>query len=165
MFKYQTLKWVGKSLVLEIRSCSTFPGATPKLSLTYNNDTASSAKRSTLPSGIVWTDSLEFNLSNVRVLGTTSSRKPKSKRFKAAVGTPVLTSNRGKKLLSLPYTTKGMDVSLSGILSATEACTCDKRFSQTAEPSPESDTIGSKEVSIVAGVGCGYIQTSFARQT
>jgi len=75
-----------------------------------------------------------------------------------------------------------MDLSLSGILSATEAYTYDKRFSQTAEPSPESDTItsadlcfslqetvfamlveiteramahiGSKEVLIVGGVGC-----------
>ena len=75
-----------------------------------------------------------------------------------------------------------MDVSLSGILSATEAYTYDKRFSQTAEPSLENDTItpadlcfslqetvfamlveiteramahiGSKEVLIVGGVGC-----------
>ena len=29
ILRYQTLKWVGKSLVLEIRSYSTFPGATP----------------------------------------------------------------------------------------------------------------------------------------
>ena len=78
-----------------------------------------------------------------------------------------------------------MDLSLSGILSATEAYTYDKRFSQTAEPSPESDTItaadlcfslqetafamlveiteramahiGSKEVLIVGGVGCELI--------
>ena len=34
ILRYQTLKWVGKSLMLEIRSYSTFPGATPKLSLT-----------------------------------------------------------------------------------------------------------------------------------
>ena len=86
-----------------------------------------------------------------------------------------------------------MDVSLSGILSATEAYTHDKRFSQTAEPTPESDRItppdlcfslqetvfamlveiteravahiGSKEVLIVGSVGCKYIQTSFVRQT
>lgn len=92
---------------------------------------------------------------------------------------------RGKKLLPLPYTTKGMDLSLSGILSATEAYTYDKRFSQTAEQSPENDTItpadlcfslqetvfamlveiteramahiGSKEVLIVGGVGCKSI--------
>ena len=99
-----------------------------------------------------------------------------------AVGTLVLKSSRGKKLLSLPYTTKGMDLSLSGILSATEAYTYDKRFSQTAEPSLENDTvtlpnlcfslqetafamlvevteramahIGSKEALIVGGEGC-----------
>ncbi|KAF9654260.1 O-sialoglyco protein endopeptidase [Thelephora ganbajun] len=91
-------------------------------------------------------------------------------------------AKKGKKLLPLPYTTKGMDLSLSGILSTTEAYTYDKRFSQTVEPSPESDTItpadlcfslqetvfamlveiteramahiGSKEVLIVGGVGC-----------
>jgi len=78
-----------------------------------------------------------------------------------------------------------MDVSLSGILSATEAYTYDKRFSQTAEPSLGNDTItpadlcfslqetvfamlveiteramahiGSKEVLIVGGVGCELI--------
>ena len=78
-----------------------------------------------------------------------------------------------------------MDLSLSGILSATEAYTYDKRFSQTVEPSLEGDTItpadlcfslqetafamlveiteramahiGSKEVLIVGGVGCGSI--------
>lgn len=78
-----------------------------------------------------------------------------------------------------------MDVSLSGILSATEAYTYDKRFSQTAEPSLENDTItpadlcfslqetvfamlveiteramahiGSKEVLIVGGVGCKLV--------
>ena len=104
---------------------------------------------------------------------------------------PSLTSNRGKKLLSLPYTTKGMDLSLSGILSATEAYTYDKRFSKTAEPSLEDDMItpadlcfslqetafamlveiteramahiGSKEVLIVGGVGCELICVSVPR--
>jgi N6-L-threonylcarbamoyladenine synthase len=83
----------------------------------------------------------------------------------------------------LPYTTKGMDVSLSGLLTATEACTQDKRF--RSSPSPEDEDadvitpqdlcfslqetvfamlveiteramahIGSKEVLIVGGVGC-----------
>ena len=78
-----------------------------------------------------------------------------------------------------------MDLSLSGILSATEAYTYDKRFSQTAEPSLENDTItpadlcfslqetafamlveiteramahiGSREVLIVGGVGCELV--------
>ena len=90
---------------------------------------------------------------------------------------------RGKRLLSLPYATKGMDVSLSGILSAVEAYTLDKRF-RAQEPIDRSlnediitaqdlcfslqETvfamlveiteramahIGSKEVLIVGGVG------------
>ena len=45
ILRYQTLKWVGKSPVLEIRSYSMFPGTTLKLSLTHNNDTASWAKQ------------------------------------------------------------------------------------------------------------------------
>lgn len=35
---------------------------------------------------------------------------------------------RGRKLVTLPYATKGMDVSLAGILSSVEAYTLDKRF-------------------------------------
>ena len=134
-----------------------------------------------------------INLSNDLSPGYNIEQKPKSECFVIAVGTPVLTSNRGKKSLSLPYTTKGMDVGLSGILGAMEAYTYGKRFSQTAEPSLDSDTItppdlcfslretvftmlvetteramvhiGSKEVLTVGGVGCEYIQTSFVRQT
>ena len=86
-----------------------------------------------------------------------------------------------------------MDLSLSGILSATEAYTYDKRFSKTAEPSLENDTItsadlcfslqetafamlveiteramahiGSKEVLIVGGVGCTLIYIHLVRPT
>jgi N6-L-threonylcarbamoyladenine synthase len=80
-----------------------------------------------------------------------------------------------------------MDLSLSGVLSATEAYTYDKRFRPSQEPSEEEDVItaadlcfslqetvfamlveiteramahiGSKEVLIVGGVGCefGYV--------
>lgn len=85
-----------------------------------------------------------------------------------------------------------MDLSLSGILSATEAYTYDKRFSKSVELSLENDTItpadlcfslqetvfamlveiteramahiGSKEVLIVGGVGCEFIQTTFIRR-
>lgn len=92
-------------------------------------------------------------------------------------------SYRGTRLLPLPYTTKGMDISLSGILSATEAYTMDKRFrpfGPTADGDDDIITpqdlcfslqetvfamlveiteramahIGSKEVLIVGGVGC-----------
>ncbi|KAJ3879088.1 peptidase M22 glycoprotease [Lentinula edodes] len=89
-------------------------------------------------------------------------------------------AKKGKRLLSLPYATKGMDVSLSGILSAVEAYTLDKRF-HVREGAEDKDLItpqdlcfslqetvfamlveiteramahiGSKEVLIVGGVG------------
>jgi len=93
-------------------------------------------------------------------------------------------AKKGKRLVSLPYTTKGMDVSLSGILTATEALTYDKRYRPNGLPQNEADEdyfspadlcfslqetvfamlveiteramahIGSKEVLIVGGVGC-----------
>ncbi|GJE85985.1 O-sialoglyco protein endopeptidase [Phanerochaete sordida] len=93
-------------------------------------------------------------------------------------------AKKGKRLVPLPYTTKGMDVSLSGILTSTEAYTLDKRFRPDGKPR-EGDAddiitpqdlcfslqetvfamlveiteramahIGSKEVLIVGGVGC-----------
>ena len=92
--------------------------------------------------------------------------------------------HRGKRLVPLPYTTKGMDVSLSGILTATEALTHDKRYRAEGPPQDGADGdyftsadlcfslqetvfamlveiteramahIGSKEVLIVGGVGC-----------
>lgn len=88
--------------------------------------------------------------------------------------------------MPLPYTTKGMDVSLSGILTATEALTHDKRFRAERPPQDGADEdyftpadlcfslqetvfamlveiteramahIGSKEVLIVGGVGCEW---------
>jgi N6-L-threonylcarbamoyladenine synthase len=93
--------------------------------------------------------------------------------------------HRGKRLVSLPYTTKGMDVSLSGILTASETLTNVKRYRPNGLPQNEADEdyftpadlcfslqetvfamlveiteramahIGSKEVLIVGGVGCG----------
>ncbi|KAI0732250.1 peptidase M22 glycoprotease [Fomitopsis betulina] len=92
-------------------------------------------------------------------------------------------AKKGQRLLTLPYATKGMDVSLSGILTSTEAYTTDKRFRPHGR-SDDSDEdiitpqdlcfslqetvyamlveiteramahIGSKEVLIVGGVGC-----------
>ncbi|KAI0051733.1 O-sialoglycoprotein endopeptidase [Auriscalpium vulgare] len=92
-------------------------------------------------------------------------------------------AKKGRRLLPLPYATKGMDVSLSGILTSTEALTLDKRFradNQTRGPEDQDvftpqdlcfslqETvfamlveiteramahIGSKEVLIVGGVG------------
>ncbi|KLO20237.1 O-sialoglyco protein endopeptidase [Schizopora paradoxa] len=89
-------------------------------------------------------------------------------------------AKKGKRLLSLPYTTKGMDVSLSGILTSTEAYTFDKNYRpiDTGEEGTFTPAdlcfslqetvfamlveiteramahIGSKEVLIVGGVGC-----------
>lgn len=90
---------------------------------------------------------------------------------------------RGKRLVSLPYTTKGMDVSLSGVLTSIEAYTVDKRF-RPSEALDESEDdiitpadlcfslqetvfamlveiteramahVASREVLIVGGVGC-----------
>lgn len=85
--------------------------------------------------------------------------------------------------MPLPYTTKGMDVSLSGILTSAEAYTLDKRFRPDGPLAGDGDDIftpqdlcfalqetvfamlveiteramahiGSKEVLIVGGVGC-----------
>lgn len=86
--------------------------------------------------------------------------------------------------MPLPYATKGMDVSLSGILTAIEAYTSDKRYRADGCPKSSEDEdiitpadlcfslqetvfamlveiteramahIGSKEVLIVGGVGC-----------
>ncbi|KAI0702510.1 O-sialoglycoprotein endopeptidase [Cytidiella melzeri] len=93
-------------------------------------------------------------------------------------------AKRGLRLLPLPYTTKGMDLSLSGILTSTEAYTLDKRFRSDSKARDGDDDdiitpedlcfslqenifamlveiteramahIGSKEVLIVGGVGC-----------
>lgn len=41
---------------------------------------------------------------------------------------------RGKRLLPLPYATKGMDVTLSGILTSTSAYTNDPRFRPHTSP-------------------------------
>ncbi|EPT04186.1 hypothetical protein FOMPIDRAFT_1021911 [Fomitopsis schrenkii] len=92
-------------------------------------------------------------------------------------------AKKGKRLLPLPYATKGMDVSLSGILTSTEAYTTDKRFRSNGPSDDDGEDvitpqdlcfslqetvfamlveiteramahIGSKEVLIVGGVGC-----------
>lgn len=92
----------------------------------------------------------------------------------------------GKRLLTLPYATKGMDVSLSGILTSTEAYTFDRRYRPNGPENPADVDIitpadlcfslqetvfamlveiteramahiGSKEVLIVGGVGCKFL--------
>jgi len=92
-------------------------------------------------------------------------------------------AKKGRRLVTLPYTTKGMDVSLSGILTSVESYTTDRRFRPTGTPDDmEEDIITpadlcfslqetvfamlveiteramahivSKEVLIVGGVGC-----------
>ena len=86
--------------------------------------------------------------------------------------------------MPLPYTTKGMDISLSGVLTSIEAYVHDKRFRTTPRSADEAEAdiitpqdlcfslqetvfamlveiteramahIGSREVLIVGGVGC-----------
>lgn len=92
---------------------------------------------------------------------------------------------RGKRLFPLPYATKGMDVSLSGILTSIEAYTKDRRFRPDGPSAEDGEDIitpqdlcfslqetvfamlveiteramahiGSKEVLIVGGVGCKF---------
>ena len=99
--------------------------------------------------------------------------------------TPRLFVRSGKRLLPLPYATKGMDISLSGILTSTEAYTMDKRFRPNGPSAEDGEDvitpqdlcfslqetvfamlveiteramahIGSKEVLIVGGVGCEW---------
>lgn len=89
----------------------------------------------------------------------------------------------GRRLVTLPFGTKGMDVSLAGLLSAVESYTQDKRYRTWGTGSPEEDDIitpqdlcfslqettfamlveiteramahvGAKDVLIVGGVGC-----------
>lgn len=51
-------------------------------------------------------------------------------------------ARRGKRFLSLPYTTKGMDLALGGILAAAEAYTRDKRF-RPNRPREQDSEVGS----------------------
>ena len=121
--------------------------------------------------------------------GTTSNRKPKSIWIYQTCVYLLLRSflDRGKRLIPLPYTTKGMDVSLSGILTSTETLTRHKNFRETETGEEGTYTpadlcfslqetvfamlveiteramahIGSKEVLIVGGVGCTCIDQQF----
>ncbi|KZP31212.1 peptidase M22 glycoprotease [Athelia psychrophila] len=89
-------------------------------------------------------------------------------------------AKKGKRLVPLPYTTKGMDISLSGILTSIEAYVTDKRYRSDGSDGDDIITpadlcfslqetvyamlveiteramahVGSKEVLIVGGVGC-----------
>ena len=125
----------------------------------------------------------------IQVLVTTSSKRPRSRVTASdSDGRLADIGIRGKLLLAFPYATKGMDISLSGILTSIEAYTTDKRFrpnGPTAEDGEDVITpqdlcfslqetvfamlveiteramahIGSKEVLVVGGVGC---KSSFA---
>ncbi|KAJ2928834.1 hypothetical protein H1R20_g8268, partial [Candolleomyces eurysporus] len=93
-------------------------------------------------------------------------------------------AKKGQRLVNLPYATKGMDISLSGILTSIEALTYDKKYRPDGLARGPEDTdiitpadlcfslqetvfsmlveiteramahVGSKEVLIVGGVGC-----------
>ncbi|EPQ30754.1 uncharacterized protein PFL1_01655 [Pseudozyma flocculosa PF-1] len=70
-----------------------------------------------------------------RVIGLSNDPSPGQNIEKEA--------KKGKRLVPLPYATKGMDVSLAGILSATEAYTRDKRFRPNAPRSHDDAPVGS----------------------
>jgi hypothetical protein len=138
-----------------------------------------------LPWETVWTGLLGSSiLAMILALGTILNRKQKSSHSDIHATQSSSLVYRGKRLLPLPYTTKGMDVSLSGILTSTEAYTTDKRFRKETTPNLASSDdiitpadlcfslqetvfamlveiteramahVGSKEVLIVGGVGC-----------
>ncbi|PPR00660.1 hypothetical protein CVT24_000883 [Panaeolus cyanescens] len=68
-------------------------------------------------------------------------------------------AKQGRRLLPLPYATKGMDVSLSGILTAVEAFTQDKRF----RPDTENSTCSTEDDIITPADLCFSLQeTIFA---
>ncbi|KIO23230.1 hypothetical protein M407DRAFT_78327 [Tulasnella calospora MUT 4182] len=90
-------------------------------------------------------------------------------RFARVVGLPndpspgynieQLAKKKGRKLVTLPYATKGMDVSLAGILSSIEAYTLDKRF----RPDLELDSSTTDEDIITPADLCFSLQeTVFA---
>lgn len=70
-----------------------------------------------------------------RVIGLSNDPSPGQNIEKEA--------RKGTKLVPLPYTTKGMDVSLAGILSATEAYTRDKRFKPNPKVEQDDAAVGS----------------------
>lgn len=70
-----------------------------------------------------------------RVIGLSNDPSPGQNIEKEA--------KKGTKLVPLPYTTKGMDVSLAGILSATEAYTRDKRFKASPRVDHSDAAVGS----------------------
>ena len=70
-----------------------------------------------------------------RVIGLSNDPSPGQNIEKEA--------RKGTKLVPLPYTTKGMDVSLAGILSATEAYTRDKRFKPNPRIEHDDAAVGS----------------------
>ena len=73
---------------------------------------------------------------------------------------------RGKRLISLPYGTKGMDVTLAGLLSASEAYTQDKRYrpwSKTTLAAPDTANGKDDEDIITPNDLCFSLQeTTFA---
>lgn len=70
-----------------------------------------------------------------RVIGLSNDPSPGQNIEKEA--------RKGTKLVPLPYTTKGMDVNLAGILSSTEAYTRDKRFKPNSKVDYSDAAVGS----------------------
>lgn len=64
--------------------------------------------------------------------------------------------------MQLPYTTKGMDVSLSGILTATEALTHDKRYRANDDPAPPQHGTEEEDYFTAADLCFSLQETVFA---
>ncbi|KAF8491012.1 O-sialoglyco protein endopeptidase [Gautieria morchelliformis] len=72
-----------------------------------------------------------------------------------------LEAKKGNRLLPLPYATKGMDVSLSGLLTASEAYTMDKRFRKSGDSSLDRG-VGSSDTFTPADLCFSLQETVFA---
>jgi N6-L-threonylcarbamoyladenine synthase len=103
-------------------------------------------------------------------------------------------ARKGKRLVPLPYGTKGMDVTLAGILSAVETYTRDKRYRTWGTAKEDEEDVitpedlcfslqettfamlveiteramahvGAKDVLIVGGVGCESSSPAYVKDT
>ena len=75
----------------------------------------------------------------------------------------MLVATRGTRLLPLPYATKGMDISLTGLLSATEGYTHDKRFiGPITGKAPEEQTSDGDDVITTEDLCFTLQETAFA---
>lgn len=73
-------------------------------------------------------------------------------------------ARKGRQLLPLPYGTKGMDVSLAGMLSATEAYTNDPRFCGHVAPAASDVPVGALANGVTWSGGASHASKQVDRQ-